>query len=112
MDIDIGGFTRTTLRMCSGVVIWGAHFTAIYAFAALACARGFAQTQWLGANIIVWVIGGATLIALAAILVMLIPALRAARDSFENWMTAAVAALALVAIVFETLPVLMVPACA
>jgi hypothetical protein len=108
----MGRFTRTTLRMFSGVIIWAAHFTVIYAVAALACARGFAETQWLGASLIAWAIGAATLVAIAAILLMVVPALRSARESFESWMTAAVGALALLAVVFETVPVVMVPACA
>ena len=112
MALATGRFTRTTLRMFSGVIIWAVHFTAIYAFVALACARGFAQAQWLGASVVVWAVSAATIVAVAAILAMLVPALRAAGHAFEDWMTAAVAALALVAIVFETLPVVMVPACA
>lgn len=104
-------FSTTTLRMFSGVIIWAVHFTAIYGFTALACARGFASLAWLGIGIVPWAIGGATFVAATAMLVILVPALRGARDSFENWMTAGVAALALVAILWETLPVMMVPVC-
>jgi hypothetical protein len=106
-----GRFTSTTLRMFSGVIIWAAHFTVIYGFTALACARGFAELQWLGVGIVPWTVGGATLIAVTATLVMGVPAARAARASFENWMTAGVAGLALIAIVWETWPVIMVPTC-
>lgn len=104
-------FSTATLRMFSGVIIWAVHFTAIYGFTALACARGFAALQWLGIGIVPWAIGGATLLAATATLTILVAAVRTARDSFESWMTAGVAALALIAILWETLPVLMVPVC-
>jgi hypothetical protein len=109
--MHMGRFTRTTLRMFSGVIIWAAHFTVIYSITALACARGVAETQWLGASLVAWSIGAATFVATVAILVMVVPALRDARESFESWMTAAVGALALLAVVYETVPVMMVPAC-
>ena len=108
----IGRFTRTSLRLSSGVIIWAMHFTVIYAFTALACARGFAELQWLGAGVVTWTVLGVTSIAVAATLLVLVPAARAARGSFEDWMTAGVAALALIAIVWEALPVIIVPACA
>jgi hypothetical protein len=105
-------FTATTLRMFAGVLIWAAHFTAIYSFNGIACARGFAESELLGVGATTWAIGTATAIAIAAILIVLVPAARRARGSFEEWMAAGVAALALVAIVFETIPVFMVPPCA
>ena len=36
------GFVATTLRMTAGIIVWAVHFAAIYGYAALACARGFA----------------------------------------------------------------------
>ena len=107
----IGRFTSTSLRLSSGVIIWAVHFAVIYGFTALACARGFAELQWLGAGVVTWTVVGATAIAVAATLLILVPAARAARGSFEDWMTAGVAGLALIAIVWETVPVIMVPTC-
>lgn len=104
-------FWITSLHMFAGVIVWAVHFTAIYSFTALACARGFSQLQWLGLGVVTWAIGGATLIAATATLVILVPALRTARRSFESWMAAGVAALALIAILWETLPVMMLPVC-
>ena len=47
------------LRISLGVVLWALHFTVIYGFTALACARGF------GASV-PWFVGGATVVAAAA----------------------------------------------
>lgn len=105
-------FARTTLRMFAGVLVWAAHFTVIYSFTGIACARGFGQAQWLGVGVTTWAIGAASAVAVAAILLVLVPAARRARGSFEDWMTAAMAALALLAIVYETIPIWTVPACA
>ena len=109
--MTFGPFTATTLRMFSGVLIWAAHFTVVYGYTAIACARGFAHAQWLGVESVTWAVAAATAVAVVAALAMLLPAARAAHKSFESWMTAAVCALALFAIVLETLPVWLVPAC-
>ena len=105
-------FTRTTLRMFSGVLIWAAHFTVIYGFTALACARGFADAKWLGLDVVTSAIVAATALAAGAVLAFVVPAKRAGLDNFENAMTAGAGALALLAIVWEGLvPVFIVPAC-
>ena len=105
-------FTRTTLRMFSGVLIWAAHFTLIYGFAALACARGFADAKWLGLDIVTAATVAATVLAAGAVLAFIVPAMRSGFESFENAMTAGAGALALLAIVWEGfVPVFIVPAC-
>lgn len=91
------------LWIASGIAVWGLHFTAIYGFAALACARGFAQT-------VPWAIVAATLLAvvlIAAILIRSYPR----RGEFVHWMAAALAALSLVAVLFQTAPVFWFPNC-
>jgi hypothetical protein len=99
--------------MLSGALVWALHFMTIYVFTALACARGFAEVRWLGVTLVSWTIGAATAIALAAAVTIIALALRESRPAgFNAWMTASVAALAAIAIVWETLPALMVPACA
>jgi hypothetical protein len=85
------------IRMSSGAIVWAAHFMAIYGITALACARGSPAT-------VPWAIGIATALALAAIAIIVF--------NFRDWMSAAVAGLALLAIVWEAIPVLVVPACA
>jgi hypothetical protein len=98
-------FTVATLRMTAGIMAWAAHFGVIYAFTALACARGF--TQFVPAAI-----AGATLVALAAIAIGAGPALRGrSRPGFERTLTRGIAALAAVAILLQALPVLLVPTC-
>ena len=94
---------RQILFMSSGVTVWALHFAAIYGLSALACARG-----WRGLVVPSTVVS--TVLASIAIGVILAVALPR-RAQFEYWMSACLAALALVAIVWEALPVLMVPAC-
>jgi hypothetical protein len=110
--MSISPSTRIALRMFSGALIWAVHFIAIYGFTTLSCARGFATTQWLGIGIVAWAIGAATMIALAVAVVVVVSAARTAPViGFTDWITAGVAALAALAIVWEALPVIMVPAC-
>jgi len=90
------------MRMALPVALWALHFTAIYGFTALACARGFAGA-------VPWTVGAMSALAALLAVFLLISNLSA---RFERWMTAALAAFALVAIVFETLTVVLVPACA
>jgi hypothetical protein len=105
-------FVRATTRMFGGVIIWAAHFTVIYGFTALACARGFASAAWLGSSVVQWTVGAATLLAALGTLALIVPAVRAARAGFEAWLSASVSGLALIAIVWEGMAALMVPACA
>ena len=88
----------TLLRMSSGVIVWALHFTAIYGFTALACARGFGASAPL-------VVGAATLVAAAAAIFIII---RNFSSEFSRWVSAAVAGAALVAILWEGLSAFMV----
>jgi uncharacterized membrane protein YhaH (DUF805 family) len=104
-------FARTALRIWSGAIVWAAHFTAIYSFAALACARGYARATALGLDVVTLVVFVATLLAFVATVAI---SHRALHDeaTFENWLTASVAALAALAIVWEGfVPVFMMPPC-
>jgi hypothetical protein len=109
----VSRFVGAAFRMFSGPLIWAAHFTAIYAFTALACARHFAHASWLGVDVVLWAIGiGTSAAAIAALVVFLAGVSDGRRDDpFVAWMSAALGALALVAIVWEALPVLLVPVC-
>ena len=104
-------FSVSTLRISSGVIIWALHFLAIYGFVALVCARELAGVRWLGIGVAPLAIGVATLIAAAALIAMIVSAMRRGASSFTEWMTAALATLGLIAVVWESLAVLMVPTC-
>jgi hypothetical protein len=90
-------FWPTALRMSAGVMVWAAHFTVVYGFTALACARGFGGASW--------VVGAAT--ALAALIAVVIIAKNRHRE-FTRWISAAVAGAALVAILWEGITPLFV----
>jgi hypothetical protein len=99
-------------RLFAGPVVWAAHFFAIYAATALVCAR-----MGPAAVVVTALAGGATLVA-AALLVWTIVA--SARDrgasptpwqAFSRRLAMTTAGLALVAVVFETLPLLLLPPC-
>lgn len=90
--------------MASGALVWALHFAALYGFTALACARGFAHA-------VPWVAGAASLIAIAAMLVIIARSLPR-RNEFEGWMALSIAALALVGIAYVTVPVYLVRPCA
>ena len=103
--------------MLSGLIISSVHFVFIYVFAALACARGFAAAA------VPAVTGAATLLALVAAVLVLFaafmwhperPPKRSRADqvqSFMRWMTAAISGLSIVTILWNGLPILLVPAC-
>jgi hypothetical protein len=94
----------TTLRLASPVLVWGVHFAVVYGSTALACARSFPRA-------VPWTIGLATLAA-GAFMIVTIAREWPRRADFEAWLALALAAMALVAVVWEALPVLLVPACA
>ena len=91
-------FWPTALRISSGVIVWVLHFTAIYGFTALACARGFP-----GATS--WGVGAATVLAALLVLVIIVKNLD---REFTRWISAAIAGAALIAIVWEGLTPLFV----
>lgn len=97
------GFIVRSAWLVSGIVVWAAHFLAIYGFTALACARGFGHA----APTAVIVAGVVAAAALAAIVV------RAwtRRASFEDWLSGAIASLALVAVAYETVPAWAISPC-
>jgi hypothetical protein len=112
MTMQTRPFTRTALRIWSGAIVWAAHFTTIYAFTALACARGYARASVLGLDVVTLVVFVATVLAFVVTLAIAQRALRAEVALFENWITASVAALAALAIVWEGfVPVFVLPAC-
>lgn len=121
MDTASPRFGRAMIRMLGGLLIWAVHFGVIYGLNALACARGFAELRWLGVGVVAWGIAIATVAALAAVLALTIAAVLNTRrpgvredpaSHFLEWMTAAFGGCATVAIVWDALPVLLIPPCA
>src|SRR5687767_5767406 len=116
------GFIGKMLFVNAGLLAWAAHFTIIYAVTTLACTKNFAGRKILGLGIVPFAITIATLAALAVIGAVLINALvralpprsaRSGEDSarFLRYVTVSIALLALVAIVWNALPVLVLPPC-
>ncbi len=106
----------------AGLIIWATRFLFVYAFVALACARGFAEGAIAGIGIVPVAIVVATVAALAANGWVIIRGAVRARSGaaeadqhdsalFIGYVAAAVAALSIIAIVWETLPALVVPVC-
>jgi hypothetical protein len=89
--------------MSSGVMVWALHFAAVYGITGLACARGWH-------SLVMPSIAVATAIAAIASLSIIAASLRR-RTQFEYWMSASIAGLGLVAIVWETIPVFLLPIC-
>lgn len=94
----------TMLWMSSGIVVWALHFTALYGYTALACARG------LGVSV-PWVAAAATAAALAAMGWIVLRTLPH-RAEFNGWLTLAIVGLAVIGVVYETVPLFIVPICA
>ncbi|MCI3950594.1 MAG: coxX [Burkholderiales bacterium] len=91
------------LWIASGIAVWALHFSVVYGFTALACARGFAHA-------IPWVVTLVSLAAVALAAAIIVKGYRE-RSAFIEWMTAGVAGLALLAIVYETTAGLLSPQC-
>lgn len=92
------------LLMSSGAIVWALHFTALYGFTALACARGFPAA-------VPWFAGIASAVAAAAMLAIVARNF-GRREAFERWLAGAIAAFALVGIAYATVPVYVVRTCA
>lgn len=109
-------FAPAFLRLFSGPLVWAAHFAVIYGFTGYACARRLHAAGWLGIGVIGWVVIAATLAAAAAVFALSVwtggraPPQDSA--SFSRWTGAALGLLSMVAIVWEAMPILLVPACA
>jgi hypothetical protein len=113
------GFLSRSLFALAGLLIWSLHFGAIYVFQALACARGFASREVAGVGIVTAFIAAATLLALLATAAVIATGWRTPgpgvelteHDEFLRRLTILVAGLSAVAIVWQALPVLMMPPC-
>lgn len=115
-------FFKPLLITVSGLLIWAAHFTVIYAINALACERDWAYERLLGMGYVPFLVLTATLaasvsLAVIGILALLgrapdLPDVSGARVSaFLRKVTISVVGLSLLAVIYETIPAFMVPAC-
>ena len=108
---DSASFTITSLRMAVGVIIWAAHFAIIYGYTGLACARRFEASGETWVASVPWVVGIATAAGVLLAIVFVVPAVRASRRAFVEWMSGWVAAFAVLAMILEGIAVLWVPVC-
>jgi hypothetical protein len=115
------GSVPTFLYLFGGLFIWALRFLAGYSFVALACARGWHAGSIAGIGVVPLVVVVLTALALAACAAILVPALLSLRrappaaaeqaPAFIHAIAATVAALGMLAILWETLPFLLVPVC-
>jgi hypothetical protein len=110
------------LLNAAGLAVWAAHFGAVYGVHALACERTWAGGTLLGLPFVPAAIGGLTLLALLALVLIYRAARRRmpvgprseggeAEPRFTAWFAAATAAYSALAVVFQAAPALLVPGC-
>jgi hypothetical protein len=107
-------FTATALLIWSGLLIWMANFLFVYVFAALACARRFADVDVFGVAIVPFTTIIATAVAgLATAAVTWSAARRLQQASTDRhsrfifFVTAAAGGLALIALLWVAIPALV-----
>ena len=107
-------FARTTVLVTAGLLTWAADFLFIYAFAAIACARGFHDRDVLGVGLVPVVSAAATMVAASVTAALVIHAMRGRRRPagetrvFVVGAAIGAGALALIAILLTGLPGLLV----
>jgi hypothetical protein len=108
-------FTRRFLRLFSAPIIWAVHFLAVYTITGIFCARPHLQGQWLGIDAIVLGICVASAAAIAAICLLhqrdWRKCLRSGKTDFTHWTASSLGLLSIIAILWETIPVFIVPLC-
>lgn len=109
------GFLRSFFATLAGPLVWAGHFLFVYGFNGVICARPALQSHWLGLPWSSWVICGASTLALAAMALLhyrlcgRLPAVGEPR--FLPNLARALTLLSALAVVWETVPVVMLPAC-
>jgi hypothetical protein len=111
-------FTSTTVLLTGALLVWLADFAFVYVFAAVACARGFADVQTFGVPLVPAITTVASLSAGAITLWLLRRGHRAQQASavdehsrFIAFVTLASSVIALVALLMLLLPPLLIRAC-
>lgn len=109
-------FAAGLLRLIAGPLIWLAHFLFVYTVNALACGRPSAALDWAGFAVSSWIIVAGGAMALGGMVLIVRRQRRRARTSgaraFDAWLAQALCVLSAVAVVWETLPVFLMPPCA
>ena len=114
------GFAPRLLLASAGLLVWGAHFLFIYIFAALACARAFADLRLIGIGAVPLAILTSTLVAFLLLAWLSNRAWRTenrvlAADPdtprFLRHLGAALGIYSAAAILLQALPVLIIPVC-
>lgn len=111
-------FTSTTFLLTGALLVWLADFAIVYVFAAVACARGFADLEAFGLPLVPAV---TTLASLSAGVVTVWLLRRGYRTHhataidehgrFIGFVTLTTSAIALIALVMLMLPPLLISAC-
>lgn len=113
-------FALRLLLASASLLVWGAHFLFIYIFAALACARAFADLRLIGVGVVPLAILTSTIAALLLLAWLSIRAWRLesrilAADPetprFLRYLGAALAIYSAGAILLQALPTLIIPVC-
>ena len=111
-------FTRTAFLILGGLLVWIADFVFVYVFAAVACARGFADVSWFGVPIVTMMTLLASAIAGAATVLVVRCGYRLQRDAatdeqsrFIGFVALASGGIALLALMLLVLPALVISAC-
>lgn len=112
-------FTPTTLFIVGALLVWMTNFLVVYVFAALACARGFADLRVLGLPIVPV---ATTLSCVAAAIVtgallrrgfaLMRAAVLSEHARFIGFVAFMTSTLAMIGLVMLALPPLVVSACA
>lgn len=97
-------FAPAMLTALGGLLVWATHFGVIYGATGIACARDVPELA-------PWSIGIATVLALGSLGALGLPRLRKPHRDFVDWLRGATAGIGVVAILWQALPVLMVPIC-
>ena len=107
-------FPRTALFITAGLLIWAADFLFIYVFAALACARGYADTAVLGIGVVPFASAVSSIVALGASGAVALAANRYRQpgagnhDKFRGGLAYVIAVLALIAVAMTGVPGVLV----
>ena len=118
----VAGFSPV-LGAVSAMIVWAAHFLAVYAAQATACARGAAGEELFGQPLVPALVLGLTAVSLLAVAAIGLRAWRRLRGGmtgeegedepqFTVWMTASISLLAALAIIWEAVPALIIHPCA
>jgi len=112
---------RPLLVTVFGLIVWAAHFAVIYGFNALACELGLDRQSAFGLTTVPLTISIVTTVALIVLAIFALSVWKSGSrlegqqgqtPYFLNRVTITVVAISALAIIFDTIPVYLVGACA